>query len=280
VFEITGIPGHLIIHMDELNDFVVSSSPLAFLDYNEELEEEYITRTRSVFDDFVSPKTGAFVTCTFADIFNGLDRLWSLAQEMKSQIGNIHERLVTLPLLFMVVLFRKLEQEYTAEIFEKVAHDSVLSGAFMKLFTDLNKKAVHFEYPRANKIVFSVCLIYARHIIDVLDADRHIKRIKWKELRVRRCVISSPVRDEDKSVILEALRYFKENVLPSYSKQSVMLNLSIKPKYPEIMEPTYEFQCDVADFLNIFSLIMLLSSMVFGGLIFAIDDSYRYKEIK
>lgn len=172
----------------------------------------------------------------------------------------------------MIILFRMLEQEYTSEDFEKVAHDPVLSEAFLKLFTDLSTKSVYFTQPRDHKVMFSACIIYSRHIIDILNADPKLKRIKWTELRVRKCKIQCPFRAEDVPVIREALIYFKTHVLPNYSKQPVQFNLVLKPKYPEIMEPTYDLQSNIADFLNLFSIVMFFSSLIFAMLIFIVDE--------
>ena len=74
------------------------SKRISFLFYDEKLEAEYILRVRSIFDEFVCPETGTFMMCTFNELTSGIQRLWSIAQEMKGRTDQIHERLIHLPL--------------------------------------------------------------------------------------------------------------------------------------------------------------------------------------
>jgi len=239
--------------------------------YDEKLEAEYILRARSIFEEFVCPKTGTFLMCTFNELLNGINRLWSLTQEMKRYSGEIHERLINLPILFMIVLIRIIEKEYTNEDHEKSTADPQVAEVLLPLFHDMRNKINHFRNIRVQIIVFNTCLLYLRHLLNVIDADKHIKRLKWQELRVESCRVACPLREIDIKLIIEALIHFRDDILPNFSKRKVKYNLKFVNKFPEIMEPTRETQKEIAEFIFFVSLLMITFSLILLGLLRIID---------
>lgn len=241
--------------MDYYIDFSQSNS-FIFERFDEKLEAEYILRARSIFDEFVSPDTGIFLMCTFGELLNGINRLWSLAQEMNEKARNIHERLIQLPLLFAISLLRVIEEEYEQEDLEKSLADPTLTEALLTLLNDLNAKILYFQQSKVQMIVYNTLILYTQHCVKLVSTTNVIKRMKWNELRVEGCRISCPFRLNDLKYIRQALLHFRLNILPHFSKRSVRYNLTFRNKVPEIMEPSRELQVEVAEFLNIFSSLL------------------------
>jgi hypothetical protein len=247
--------------------------PISFvLDfYDEKLEAEYILRTRSLFEEFVCPKTGIFLMCTFNELLCGLTRLWSLGQEMKRFSGEIHERLINLPILFMIVLIRIIEKEYTHEEHEKSTADPQVAEVLLPLFHDMRSKINHFKRIPVQTVIFNTCLIYLRHLLNIIDADKTINRMKWHELRVESCRVLCPLRENDVTVIKEALVHFRDQVLPNFSKRKVKYNMKFVNKYPEVMEPTRQTQKGLAMYIYKISFMMIVFSLILLGILQLID---------
>lgn len=256
-----------------MDEGVTGVLPFIFEFYDEKLEAEYILRARSIFEEFVCPETGKFLMCTFNDLLNGITRFWALTQEMKRFSGEIHERLLNLPIIFMIVLVRIVEKEYTHEDHEKSTADPQVAEVLLPLFHDMKNKANHFRKIRAQTIVFNTCLLYLRHLLDIIDADKHVKRMKWHELRVEGCRVVCPFRKYDILVIKEALVHFRDDILPNFSKRKVKYNLKFVNKFPEVMEPTRETQKETAAYIYRISFIMIIFSLVLLGILQIIDPS-------
>ena len=257
-----------------MDEFITSGGEntdiICCFQYDEKLEAEYIMRVRSIFDEFVCPQTGTIFICTFTELLQGIARFWSLAQEMKSFTQEIPENTINLPLLLVLVLLRLVEKEYTLEDHEKTPADPQLEESLLKLFLDIHSKVAHFKKPRAQKVLLNTALMFLRHLLTILGADRRIKRIKWGELSVKSLKIECPIRKTDMKIILASLRHFREEILPKYSKNSIPFNLIFANRYPEIMEPTREIQSEISNFLFtmsgwmvIFSILMLGTTGIF-----------------
>lgn len=263
--------------MDEVSHFNFKTFPeINFLhrNYDEKLEAECILRIRSIFDEFVCPKTGNYMICTFSELLNGIQRLWALAQELKSYTPGIHEWIINLPLLFISVLLRTIEREYTQEDHEKASSDPQLGESLLTIFYDLYNKSMHFRRTRQQIIVFETCIMYVRHLLTILGLDSRIKRVKWNEIKVIRAKVFAPLRETDFIVVLEAFRHFRDEILPNFSKGTkIYYRLLIENRIPEVMESTREFQKNCAYFImeasviaSVFSLILLaLVGLIEGG---------------
>ena len=234
------------------------SKRISFLFYDEKLEAEYILRVRSIFDEFVCPETGTFLMCTFNELTIGVQRLWSIAQEMKGQTEQIHERLIHLPILFIIVLLRFIEREYTVEDHEKSVMDTQLAESILFLFYEFKEKSSRFQTSSVQIIIYNTCVIYLRHLIELIISDNQIKRLKWNELRMDRCIVICPFRKTDIIVLKDALRHFRGNILNQFSKRKVKYNLTFRNKFPEVMEPTRNLQIRIADSIFFMSLILMI----------------------
>ena len=232
-----------------------------FIFYDEKLEAEYILRARSIFEEYVCPESGTFLMCTFNELLNGINRLWSLTQEMKGFSGQIHERLINLPIMFMIVLIRTIEKEYMHEDHEKSSADPQVAEVLLTLFHDMRQKFNHFKKTRVQNIIFNTCLLYLRHLLTVIGVDKQINRMKWYELNVESCRVLCPLRTNDIKVIREALIHFRQDILPNFSKRKVKYNLQFVNRFPEVMEPTREFQKEVADFMFLVSIMLIMFSL-------------------
>lgn len=246
-----------------MNDQVLHyfSKKISFLFYDEKLEAEYILRVRSIFDEFVCPETGTFLMCTFNELTSGIQRLWSIAQEMKGQTETIHERLINLPILFIIVLLRFIEREYTIEDHEKSLMDMQLAENILSLFYEFNEKSSRFQTSGDQIIIYNTCVIYLRHLIELIRSDNQIKRLKWNELRMDSCVVICPFRKTDIIVLKESLRHFRRNILNQFSKRKVRYNLTFRNKFPEVMEPTRNLQIRIADSIFFMSLILMILAL-------------------
>lgn len=254
--------------VDYGNGFDVNSA-FEFVEniYDEEIEADYILRTRRIFEEFVCPETGTFLMCTFSELLNGISRLWSLAQEMKRFNEKIHERLINLPILFMIVLISIIEKEYTNEDHEKSTTDPQVAEVLLPLFQDMRNKFTNFKRIRVQIIVFNTCLLYLRHLLNIIDADKNIKRMKWHELRVESCRVVCPLREMDIKVIIEALKHFRDDILPNFSNRKVKYNLKFVNKFPEIMEPTRESQIQLAEYIFFVSSLMISFSVILAAIL-------------
>lgn len=242
--------------------------------YDEKLEAEFIMRARSIFDEFVCPTTGAVTISTFTELLHGVTRLWALAQEMKGFTQEIHERLINLPLLFILVLLRLIEKEYTQEDHEKTPADPQLSESLLTIFIDMHTKLPNFKKPRHHKVLLGTCLMFLRHVLTIMGSDSKIKRMKWSELTAKNLSIVSPIRNSDIKIILETLRHFRTEILPKYSKRPVSYKLIFINRYPEIMEPTLERQTRLADFFLLVSVWMIIFSVLALGTAAIVDKAY------
>lgn len=233
-----------------------------FSEYNEKLEAEYIMRTRRIFDEFVCPKTGTVLVSTFGELLHGVSRLWTLTQEMKGFTEEIHDRILNLPLLFILALFRLVEKEYTKEDFEKTPADPQLGDSLLALFLDIHEKLANFKKQRALRVLLNTCLMYLRYLLATIGADQRIRRIKWSELNVKSIKIMCPIRKRDMKTFLECLRHFRKSIHPKYSKKPVPYKLTFINWYPEIMEPTLERQNEISEFFFQLSLWMIIFSVM------------------
>ena len=219
-------------------------------------------RTRSIFDEFVCPKTGTVLVFTFGELLHGVSRLWTLTQEMKSFTEEIHDRILNLPLLFSLALFRLVEKEYTKEDFEKTPADPQLGDALLALFLDIHEKLANFKKQRALRVLLNTCLMYLRYLLATIGADQRIRRIKWSELSVKSIKIMCPIRKRDMKIFLECLRHFRKAIHPKYSKKPVPYKLTFVNWYPEIMEPTLERQNEISEFFFQLSVWMIIFSVM------------------
>ena len=255
--------------MDDFGEFFATGgdkmAEYLFSQYNEKLEAEFIMRARSIFDEFVCPSTGTILICTFSDLLQGINRFWSLAEEMKGFTHEIHERIINLPLLYALVLLRLIEKEYTQEDNEKNPADPQLGETLLKLFVDIHSKLGNYKKSRDHKVLLSTCLMYLRYLLAIIGADQRIKKIKWSELNANNVKIACPIRDNDMKSFLECLRHFREVILPKYSKRPVPFKLIFFNRYPEVMEPTREYQGEIASFIFVVSVWMIILSILSFG---------------
>ena len=262
--------------MEDFTNFSVAGIPeITCTDpsYDEKLEAECILRIRTIFDEFVCPKTGVYMMCTFSELMNGIQRLWSLTQELKGLVPDIREWIINLPLMFISVLLRNIEREYTQEDHEKTSNDPQLGESLLDLFYDFQKKSNFFRKKQSQATVFNTAVLYSRYLVSVLGMDEQIQRIKWNELRVLRIVIISPLRKSDAKVILEAFRHFRDHILPQFSKRSVRYKLFLQNRIPEVMEPTLRTQLNVSHFLFKWSAISIAFSFLLLIVLHILDCS-------
>lgn len=265
--------------MQDFTELTVSNISENFVfsrGYDEKLEAECILRARTIFDEFVCPRTGVYMMCTFTELLNGVQRFWALAQEFKSYLPVIHEWIINLPLIFMCVLLRIIEREYTQEDHEKTSADPQLGEVLLTIFHDLHRKHIHFRRNRSQSIIFNTSILYARHLLIILGMEQKIKRIKWTELRVIRAKIFAPIRKNDFKVILESFRHFRDSILPHFSKDhSVKYRLKIENRIPEVMEPTRDLQLEWADFIFEASALSILFSLLLLFVVVVLDGGGR-----
>lgn len=250
-------------YMDYYIDFSHPIPSWFLKSFDENLEAEYILRTRTIFDEFVCPESGTFLMCPFSDLLNGINRLWSLVQEMNEKADRIHDRVIHLPLLFMIILLNLFEQEYTQEDMEKSLADPSLAEVLSNLFIDFNVKMNHFSGSTVQIIIFNTLVLYTRHCLKLVSTSKSsADKFKWNELRVESCRITCPFRPKDLESVKKSLLHFKSNILPQFSKRNVKYNIKFKIKIPEVMEPTREFQIEVAGFLNTFSILTMITAII------------------
>lgn len=266
--------------MDDISNFFTASHETfiscdIFEEYDEKLEAEFIMRARSIFDEFVCPRTGIIMITTFGELLHGINRLWSLAQEMKGFTRDIHERLINLPFLFILSLLRLIEKEYCLEDYEKTPADPQLSETLLNIFMQMYKKVGHFKRYPSQRILLYTSLMYLRHLLMITNMDKSIQRIKWNELRVKRVFIDCPIRETDLTQFLESLRYFRSEILPFYSKRPCPYILVFHNRFPEIMEPTLELQNESSNFIFIISTWMLVFSIIFILISSSVDAVYE-----
>lgn len=263
--------------MDDFTNFYIENIPTMNClksSFDEKLEAECILRARSIFDEYVCPRTGTVLVCTFRDLLNGILRFWALSQEFKSYLPEIHEWIINLPLINISVLLRIMELEYTHEDHEKTAMDPQIGETLLRLFYDFQRKFVHFRKVKSQEIIFNTNIFYVRYFLGILAVDRKIQRIKWNELRVQKIKIFAPLRKYDFKVILEALRHFRDKILPNFSKRKVSYKFIIENRIPELMEPTLEIQILISDFFFQISFIALIVSLFLFLFVQLLEISY------
>lgn len=235
-----------------------------FSGYNEMLEAEYVLRARSILDEYVCPDTGVAIQTSQRHLLLGVRKLWSLSMEMRRLGDEIRQRIVTLPLLFIVILLHAVEQEYLAEEQGKQAADTQSAEMLLQLFYEIHDKLPAFKSKKSTRIVTRAIFTYLRYLITQFGAGEHVKPFSYLNNRVEGGRLKAPLRPGDMAVALMCMRHFRDKILPVFTRGEVQYQMTIKREVLDIMEPTREEQLEWVDILNTISAVMV----AFGAIVF------------
>ena len=230
--------------------------------YNEKLEAECVLRSRSILDDFLCPETGLTIQNSQRHLVMGIKKLWSLTVEMKRLGKDIHPRLCLLPLSFMLVLLKILEAEYISDETGKMEVDSSIAEAILQLFYEVHDKLPLFEKRRDTRIASRSLFLYLRHLIKEFGAGDHIKSFSHAPIVIENGRLKAPFRANDLHIVLGTMRHFRDSVLKKYNRGPVKFGFVLAREVLDIMEPTRKKQLEIADMMNVVSLIFFAVAIV------------------
>lgn len=234
--------------------------------HNEELEAECVLRARSILDEYVCPEMGLAIQTSQRHLLLGVRKLWSLSMEMRRLDDEIRQRLVTLPLLFIVILLYAVEQEYLDEEQGKQAADSQSAEILLQLFYEVHDKLPAFKGRKSTRIVTKAIFTYIRYLVTLFGAGGHVKSFSYINNSVESGQLKAPLRPGDLANALLCMRHLRDKILPVFTRGKVCYRMTIKAEVLDIMEPTREDQLEWSGILNSISAAMI----AFGAVVFCI----------